>query len=429
MCDSFVALGNSTADGSVLLAKSADTEVNEAEHVVRFPRRQYRDGALVRVTHLNIPQARQTHEIILGKSFWSWGGEIGCNEHGVAVGNEAAFSNQKGGKDGVCVLDLLRLVLERSSSAREGVDVVAQHVETFGDGGNCQMMGNFWFDSGLLVADREEAYVINAAGRHWAARRVADVMAISNRYQITDDWELSSLQPINGRKPDFRAMFADEKREAEVGAVERETMALSMLEARKGHITVKDMADILRCVGDEDEYEVAADDRPTRVCMHAGPYESRFWHATGAMISDASDCGVAVWMTGTSATDLSCFKPLFFDADMPNLGPVPEGTYTEGSLWWKHEHLHRRAMAAYREVKPQIRADFDGLEEEFFSEAPRIKPASAKVKTEFVLDCWKRAEAVTDAWIAKLTKRNYFIEHGAYRAMWDHFNREGSFPI
>ena len=429
MCDSFVALANSTADGSVLLAKSADTEVNEAEHVVRFPRRQYRDGALVRITHLNIPQATQTHEIILGKSFWSWGGEIGCNEHGVAVGNEAAFSNQKEGKDGVCVLDLLRLVLERSRSAREGVDVVAQHVETFGDGGNCQMMGNFWFDSGLLVADKNEAYVINAAGRHWAARRVADVMAISNRYQITDDWDLSSLKPGNGGKPNFRAMFADEKREAEVAAVERETMALSMLKARRGRITVRDMADILRCVGDEDSYEVAADDRPTRVCMHAGPYESRFWHATGAMISDASERGVVVWMTGTSATDLSCFKPLFFEAEMPDLGPAPQGTYTEGSLWWKHEHLHRRAMAAYREVKPQIRADFDQLEGEFFSEAPRIMSVPAKVKTGFVLDCWKRAEKVTDSWIEKLAKRNYFIDHGAYRAMWDRFNREGSFPI
>ena len=44
MCDSFVALGNSTASGSVLLAKSADTEVNEAEHVVRYPRWEYRDG-------------------------------------------------------------------------------------------------------------------------------------------------------------------------------------------------------------------------------------------------------------------------------------------------------------------------------------------------------------------------------------------------
>jgi secernin len=428
MCDSFVALGNSTADGSVLLAKSADTEVNEAEHVVRFPRRQYRDGAMVRVTHMNIPQAPLTYEIILGKSFWSWGAEIGCNEHGVAIGNEAAFSNQKDGKDGVVVLDLLRLALERATTAREGVDVVGHHVETFGESGNCQMMGNYWFDAGLLIADRREAWVVNCAGRNWAARPVSDVMAISNRYQIGTDWTLSSLK-ANGSKPDFRARFADEKREHEAGAMEREAMAQQILDARKGRITVKDMADILRCVGDEDSYDVTEGDRSTRVCMHAGPTETRFWHATGAMISQASESSLVVWLTGTSATDLSCFKPLFFDADMPDLGPAPEGTYTEGSLWWKHEHLHRRAMAAYKEVKPQIRADFDRLEGEFFAEAPRVKTGGRKLKTEFVLDCWKRAEAMTDDWIARLKQRNYVIEHAAYRAMWDRFNREGSFPI
>ena len=82
MCDSFVALGNSTESGSVLLAKSADTEVNEAEQVVRYPRRHYGDGALARITHRTIPQAPLTHQVILGRSFWAWGAELACNEHG-----------------------------------------------------------------------------------------------------------------------------------------------------------------------------------------------------------------------------------------------------------------------------------------------------------------------------------------------------------
>jgi hypothetical protein len=95
VCDSFVALGNSTASGSVLLAKSADTSVNEAQHLVRQPRCEYREGACVRITHLNILQARVTHETILGKSFWAWSTEVACNERGVAAGNEGDFSNQK----------------------------------------------------------------------------------------------------------------------------------------------------------------------------------------------------------------------------------------------------------------------------------------------------------------------------------------------
>ena len=37
---------------------------------------------MLRTTHLVIPQARETHEVIIDKSFWTWGGEIGVNEHG-----------------------------------------------------------------------------------------------------------------------------------------------------------------------------------------------------------------------------------------------------------------------------------------------------------------------------------------------------------
>ncbi len=103
----------------------------------------------------------------------SWGGEIGCNEHGVAIGDEAIFTNQRAEKDGVVVLDLLRLGLERATTAREAVDVIGAHVVEFGQGGNCQMMGNYCFDSGLLIADRQEAWIVNCAGHHWAARRGA----------------------------------------------------------------------------------------------------------------------------------------------------------------------------------------------------------------------------------------------------------------
>ncbi len=430
MCDSFVALGNSTRSGSVLLAMSADTEVNEAEHVTRYERRDHGEGSLVRITHRTIPQARTTHEIILGRSFWAWGAELGCNEHGVAVGNEAAFSNQAAEKEGACCLDLCRLPVERGETARGAVEAVGEVVEAFGQGGNCQMMGNFPFDTGLLIGDRHEAYVMNCAGKHWAARQVEDVMAISNRYQITDDWDLSSLETGNGAKTDFRASFVDEKREAEVAALHRECRAQELLEARKGSITVRDMADILRDLGDDPEsYNIPDGELPTRICMHAGPHESRFWHATGAMITDSSDEGVLVWMTATSATDLSVFKPLFFDAEMPDMGPPPEGTYTPGSLWWKHERLHRRAVADYRALKPDIRGDFDELETEFFAEGPAMKTAGHRLRSEFIHDCWRRAEEATDRWIETLERRNYFVEDSAYRAMWDRFNREGDFRL
>src|SRR4029450_5958354 len=111
MCDSFVALPSATTTGTTLAAKSADCEINEAQAVLRLPRRRYPAGAMLRASHIVIPQARGTHEVIIDKSYWTWGGEIGVNEHGVAVGNEAIFSTLEEKGDGLITGDLLRRML------------------------------------------------------------------------------------------------------------------------------------------------------------------------------------------------------------------------------------------------------------------------------------------------------------------------------
>ena len=36
---------------------------------------------------------------------------------------------------------------------------------------------------------------------------------------------------------------------------------------------------------------------------------------------------------------------------------------------------------------------------------------------------------MTDRWIANLERRNYFVEHDAYREMWERFNQEGNFAL
>ena len=428
MCDTIVAQPEATADGVMLLAKNADTEVNEAQQILRFPARDYGAGTAVRITHRTIPQARHTHEILLDRSFWAWGGEIGCNEHGVAIGNEAAFSNQTEEKDGVIVLDLLRLGLERAATAREAVEVIGAHVVEYGQGGNVQMMGNYRFDGGLMIADRTEAWIINCAGRHWAARRAKSTEAISNRYQIGTDWELSSL-PSAGERGDFRAMFAEPVREYEAGANERESCATDLLAARRGRITMHDMAAVLRNVGDEATYDVTEDKRSVRVCMHAGPTPLRFWHATGAMITETRPDSVVVWMTGTSATDLSIFKPLFFGIPLPDIGLQPTGIDTDGTLWWRHERLHRRAMAHYREVKPEIRAEFDALEQQFHAASVAARTASPRVQASLVRWCWHAASLATERWIEKLATRSYSLSHAGYGAMWQRFNAEASLTL
>src|SRR5512136_2633791 len=117
MCDTFVALPAVTQQKSMLFAKSADCEVNEANAVVCIPRQKHIKGEAVRLTHLVIPQAEETYEILLIKAFWTYGCEIGVNEYGLAMGEEAVFTTEmKEEKNGIIGSESMRIGLQRAKN-------------------------------------------------------------------------------------------------------------------------------------------------------------------------------------------------------------------------------------------------------------------------------------------------------------------------
>lgn len=40
-------------------------------------------------TYISIDQAPRTHAIVISRPAWLWGAEMGANEHGVCIANEA----------------------------------------------------------------------------------------------------------------------------------------------------------------------------------------------------------------------------------------------------------------------------------------------------------------------------------------------------
>jgi hypothetical protein len=379
---------------------------------------------MLRTTHVVIPQARQTHEVIIDKSFWTWGGEIGINEHGLAVGNEAIFSHAGDDKDGLITGDLLRLMLERAADCAEALEVFGDLLSRFGQGGNCELRGNSHFDSSYLVSDRRTAFVIETSGRDWAVREVKDVGAISNAMTIGNDWQRCTIPGTDGARTDFSTQFENKPMVAAVGAHQRRQVAYDWLKARKGTIDLRTMADLLR--QHPDGYDPAVGDVCTNICMHAGPHPNRFWQACGAMIMETTEQGAMAWVTATSGTCLSVFKPLYFGVPMPDTGPIPTETFTEGSLWWKHEKLHRKAMASFAAVGPDIRQSFEALESRWFAQGRALVAGTPAEKTEFMAGCWREAETLTDRWIADLSRRNVTFGHEGYGAMWQTFNAAAS---
>ena len=193
MCDTIVALGNSTADGKVLFAKNSDREPNEAHELVIIPRAKHEAGSTVKCTYIEIPQVDETYRVFLAKPFWIWGAEMGSNEFSVTIGNEAVFTRDPyGKKPGLIGMDFLRLALERSKTAHEALLLIIELLEKYGQSGNCGFAHKMYYHNSFLICDPGEAWVLETSGKEWAAEKVKDVRSISNAITIDDQWDMAS---------------------------------------------------------------------------------------------------------------------------------------------------------------------------------------------------------------------------------------------
>ncbi len=159
-----------TADG-VLFAKNSDRDPNEAQLLRWHGAADHEAGSTVDCTWISIPQVAHTHAVLLSQPWWMWGAEIGTNEHGVVIGNEAVFTRElalrlRPEPDALLGMDLLRLGLERAATAgrRGGGDRRA--AGGHGQGGSCSHdHPKLRYHNSFLVADPIRAIVLETAGR------------------------------------------------------------------------------------------------------------------------------------------------------------------------------------------------------------------------------------------------------------------------
>jgi secernin len=390
VCDTFVSLPEATADGSVILGKNSDREPNEAHVVVVHPRNERPDGS-VRATYIEIPQARRTNAVLLAKPYWMWGAEMGVNEHGVVIGNEAVFTKAKREKRaGLLGMDQLRLALERAETADEAVDTIAALLVAHGQGGRAGHTHDMQYDNSYLISDRREAWILETVGRDWAARRVEGAGSISNRLTLGSTDRCSPGlrgEAVTERSDLVFTHFSD--------SAARLCRTSDALAAQRGAFDVPAARALLR-----DHGGGPADFTPARrvtgqtVCAHAGPGPIRGYQTTGSMVAHVTGDDITVWVTATSAPCTSVFKPVWVDVGLPDQVP-PTGTYDPTALWWRHDVLHRATLRNYQRVAAYAAAR-DELEARFLAGA-----ADAADRAAYTAQCFDRAEEALDTWTAR----------------------------
>lgn len=417
MCDTFVALPGATGDGSVVFGKNSDREPNEAHQVVLAPAASHAPGSRVRCTYVTVPQVGRTHAVLLCKPFWIWGAEMGANEHGVVIGNEAVFTKvRREPAPGLLGMDLLRLALERAASARASVEVITGLLSRLGQGGNAGHRHRMEYDNSFLVVDPGEAWVLETAGREWAAERVTSYRSISNALTIGASWDAASDGLVARavgtgwcKDPaDFHVgrCYSDRVYTRFSAAATRQCRTTTLLADRVGEVTPATAMRILRDHGRDDDsgWNPAAGLLGQQVCAHAGFGPVRISQTTGSLVAHLAPGGHTYWVTGTAAPCTSVFFPVWLTAGLPDLGPAPGSAYDDATLWWRHEDLHRETLRDYSSRLALYRGERDELEASFRDAAATALSGSDEDRLTSSALCLAQAQGAEKRWLGDVRR-------------------------
>ncbi len=444
MCDTFVVLPDATATGEVLLAKNSDREPNEAQQVVLIPAAGHPADEVVRCTYLAIPQVARTHAVLLSQPYWMWGAEMGANEHGVVIGNEAVFTRVPHAKDPALLgMDLLRLALERATSAEEAVEVICALLAAHGQGGQAGHTKHLEYDNSFLVADRGEAWVLETAGPEWAAQRVtAGVRSISNALSLHGSFDRSSdglVQYAVGRgwcrgpeDFDFARQYSDRVYTRFGRGFERQCRTAELAGSVPGGAGPLDAMGVLRDHGpggghgNPSTWTPAAGLTGVQVCMHAGFGPIRGSQSVASMVSRLPAAGPAThWLTGASAPCTAVFAPVWFDAGLPDQGPGPTGRRDEASRWWRHERLHRATLADYPHAMALYADERDDLQRTLVEQAEHAAVGGAEDRAECSRDALAQIDAAEARWLAAVERATAGAKpRGLHAKAWRSWDRQ-----
>ena len=321
MCDTLVSIWKNNSEKNVTyFAKNSDREPEEIQLVEYYPR-TIRKGK-VKVTYIDVDFEYETNAILISRPYWMWGAEMGVNEYGVAIGNEAIFTRRKFKKEGLLGMDLLRIGLEIGKDSKSALNVILDYLEKYGQGGSNSFTKKEYYDNSFLIADRNEAYLLEIFEKQWRSKKIDKYAAISNipssMFSEGDinkiDYKLNKLYSYFG-KGDLRYKETYDFLQNHVD----HTNILDIMTLMRSHFK-KNYSPKLGFNGD--------------ICMHSGHFTRKFQTAN-SMILEIFENFIISWFTFSPNPCISLYKPLFFNLNAIKIN-------YDKNYWIKNKKLHEK---------------------------------------------------------------------------------------
>ncbi len=429
MCDTLCALGDTTASGLNMFAKNSDRHPNEPQYFVYIPAADHTGGEALQCTYIAIKQVARTHAVILSKPAWMWGGEMGTNEFGVTIGNEALWTKMPDGPPALMGMDLLRLGLERGKTAAEALDVIIDLLGEYGQGGDCGFDGEDYYHNAFMIMDADGAYVLETTGPFWAVEKVQGIRSISNvlsidqydrihpeaiGYAVSQGW-CESAEGFH-----FRTTFLDHFHRMGMGATLRGGCTARTLEKRRGSV---DQGTLKRALRNHNGNEIWTGSGYSAPCMHASMPSG--CQSTNSMTAELRAGGHSLYYgTGMSTPCIAPFVPFWFDAYSDQV-VFAYDNQAQAVQSWLHREGINRAMVAGKLDEELYHRELAALEADWDIRLQEVQDQDAAVRKAFCNKVADEEQAFVDRWV-KLAEAAAANPRGdrEFQDTWAHWNGE-----
>jgi dipeptidase len=387
-----VALGPATATGHTFFGTNSHGPAGTCQILSLNHGRTFAPGELAGTRHVELPQARQTFTVLGSRPARAWGYRHGINEHQLVAACADWQSKWARPQPGLLGTDLVRVVLERCKTARQGLELLTSLIAKHGQSGfpGYRTAGT---DHVFLVADAGEAYLVEAAGSAWASLECRGVRAASDIGLIRQDWQRLSPglaeQVIaqgwwqdDGSKLDFTASLSVDQAGTE-SALRRWGRATLLLEQQHGSIDETTLRRLLsdHYDGTSAEVDPLVPAGPVPLCRHPSKNNNTTTVASFICELVPERTRPAMIWCASGPPCAAVYLPVFLDGDLPEALKHAETSPDSAALSWRTQALlqtlsaNSDRWAHLRSSLALVQARIDQETEDFCAEINNVKQA------------------------------------------------------